>query len=232
MRVAVMQPTYLPWMGYFNLMKNVDRFVYLDDVIFDSRSWQQRNQIILGDKLLWLTVPVYTKGRSSQLINEVRINNETNWQRKHEKSLQSSFARAPYREILAPALTQVFSKTESLLADLNISFITLIASLLEINTPTICSSQLGCLGTKSARLFEICNRLGATSYISPAGSFDYVKSEGIFAKQALPVIFQNFNVPPYRAASPLLQGKNPSIIDALAWIGPEATRALIDQPIT
>ena len=71
--LAVMQPTFLPWVGYFALMDRVDRFVFLDDVQFDKRSWQQRNRIKTANGPLWLTVPVLTKGRRDQTIAEVQI---------------------------------------------------------------------------------------------------------------------------------------------------------------
>ena len=73
MLVSIMQPTWLSWIGYFDLIDQSDLFVLLDDAQFSKHTWQQRNRIKINDSLAWLTVPVYTKGRSGQKINEVEI---------------------------------------------------------------------------------------------------------------------------------------------------------------
>jgi len=232
MRVAIMQPTYLPWLGYFNLIRNVDCFVFLDDVSFDHRSWQHRNRIILDDVLTWLTVPVFSKGKRCQLIGNVLINNEVAWRRKHLGTLAASFSHSLYRENVMSIVRDQFGRTFDLLADLNISFIVSISSLLNLKARFIRSSELQCEGVRSQRLLHICNMLGATTYISPAGSREYIEADGVFEADSFSVLYQAFKVPQYREASPLVHGEFPSILDSLAWIGTDATRLLIDPEIT
>jgi len=226
-----MQPTYLPWLGYFNLIRNVDCFVFLDDVSFDHRSWQHRNRIILGDALTWLTVPVFSKGKRTQLIGNVLINNEVDWRRKHLGSLAAAFSHSLYRESIMSIVRDQYGSPFDLLADLNISFIVAISCLLNLKTRFIRSSELQCEGVRSQRLLHICNKLGATTYISPAGSREYIEADGAFEADSFSVLYQAFKVPQYRKASPLIQGEFPSILDSLAWIGTDATRLLIDPEI-
>ena len=85
MKIGISQPTFLPWQGYLALINYVDEFIILDDVQFDKRSWQQRNKIKQNNKELFLTIPVKSKGRYEQKINEVAINNQTNFIEKHLK---------------------------------------------------------------------------------------------------------------------------------------------------
>ena len=227
-----MQPTYFPWLGYFNLIRNVDCFIFLDDVSFCHQSWQHRNRIILDDTLSWLTVPVLTKGKRYQLISAVAVSNQSDWRRKHLGSLSASVSRSPYRDMVLSMVMDQFSRNFDLLVDLNISAILAISSLLNLKTRFLRSSELQCEGVRSQRLLQICKRLDATIYLSPAGSRDYIQADGVFAAEDFNVLYQAFKVPPYREASPLIQGDFPSVLDALAWIGPDATKMLIDQEIT
>ena len=91
MRIAIMQPTYLPWLGYFELIENCDIFVYLDDVQYVKKSYHSRNKIKTKNGELLLSVPIITKRRFSQKINETCINNEINWSRKHFKTIDINY---------------------------------------------------------------------------------------------------------------------------------------------
>mgnify|MGYP001969097226 CR=1 FL=1 len=91
-----MQPTYLPWLGYFELIENCNIFIYLDDVQYVKKSFHNRNKIKTKDGQLFLNVPILTKGRLNQKINETRINNGINWKRKHFKSIEINYCKAAY----------------------------------------------------------------------------------------------------------------------------------------
>lgn len=229
MRVAIMQPTYLPWLGYFNLMAQADRFVFLDDVQFSRQSWQQRNRIIEGDALVWLSVPVQTGGRAGQEIRDVVIAETSPWRRKHLGRIAAAHARAPFGGEVSALVSDVLNRTECSLCALNISLIRAIAGYLGLDTPCVMASDLGVAGGRSERLLAMCRHLGGTRYLSPAGARDYLDADDVFANEGFPVSFQTFRPRPYRFAAPLLAGEFPSILDALAWIGPDATKALIMQ---
>lgn len=222
-----MQPTYLPWLGYFNLMASVEHFVFLDNVQFSKQSWQQRNRVIVNDRLLWLTVPVLSHGRSDQLIDQVEVKNDTNWRSKHQKTIAEACRGAPSGKLVMDLISEVLAKDENHLCEINISLITAIADLLQLKCKTVRASHLGCPGGRSDRLLAICRKLGATEYFSPSGSREYLEADGVFANAHFPVAYQQFSPPAYRTAEPIAAGENPSIIDAIAWIGPEETRNIV-----
>ncbi len=94
MRIAISQPSYLPWLGYFDLIDQVDTFVVLDTVQFEKQSWQQRNRIKTSAGLMWLTVPVVFRGLLGQKILEVEVRDAEFW-RKHLRGIEVNYRRAP-----------------------------------------------------------------------------------------------------------------------------------------
>jgi hypothetical protein len=92
--VAVHQPQYLPWLGYFDKMRRADVFCYLNDVQYKKNEWQNRNRIKTAQNWQWLTVPV--RYHFPEKINEVHINNGVDWTRKHLQALITNYRRAPY----------------------------------------------------------------------------------------------------------------------------------------
>ena len=95
MKIAISQPTYLPWIGYLDLIDQVETFVLLDNVQFERQSWQHRNRIKTPSGLHWLTVPVLFRGRFGQLINEVEIRDIEFW-RNHLRAIELNYRRAPF----------------------------------------------------------------------------------------------------------------------------------------
>src|SRR5262249_27679866 len=110
MKIAIMQPTYLPWLGYFDLADEVDLFVLLDNVQFAKRSWQQRNRIKTAAGLAWLTVPVNVKGRYDQLISEATFS-EPGFADTHLRTLAHNYAKAPYYKEYYPPLADALKQS-------------------------------------------------------------------------------------------------------------------------
>lgn len=198
MKVAIMQPTYLPWIGYFDLINKVDIFVLFDSVQFEKRSWQQRNRIKGPHGEVMLTVPVITKGRRFQLISVVEINQELCFFDGHLKSIKHAYSKAPYFEQYFDVIQNNYDQRHSLLVDLNIDFITLFCRLLGIETKLIRSSSLPVDGKSSELLVNICNNLNAKEYHSPARSYDYIQDGDIFLKNNIKVKYHQFNHPIYQ----------------------------------
>ena len=96
MKVAVHQPQYLPWIGYFDKIIKSDCFVFLDKVQYKHREFQNRNKIRSKDGWMWLTVPVISKGKGRQSIDEVEIDNSLDWQKDHCRSLQVCYGKSEY----------------------------------------------------------------------------------------------------------------------------------------
>lgn len=231
MRIAIMQPTYLPWLGYFNLVANADVFVFLDDVQFDHRSWQHRNRIIAQETMTWLTVPVFTRGRTGQPIFAVEVVDSVNWRQKHVSAIRNAYARAPWSKEVSEIVNSVISSADSRLCEINISLVTSLARYIGLSTTFLRSSEIDNVDGRSQKLLSICKSLGGSIYLGAAGSKEYIIEDGVFADEQFPVYFQNFSPTVYRDNKNLIAGDFPSIVDALAWIGPSATRDLVTREI-
>ena len=226
MKIAISQPTYLPWIGYFDLMDQVDTFVYLDCVQFEKQSWHHRNRIKTPAGLLWLTVPVQIHGRFGQLIKDVEIRQVDFWQ-KHLRSVEVHYRRSPYFETYFPPLLRFFEQHESSsLCELNIALLTWMMTALTVQKPTVIASTLQVEGKKSGLLVNICRKLGADEYLSPIGSAEYLLDDmQLFNESGISVRFQHYQHPeyrqlfrpfvPYASALDLLFNEGPGAMDII-----------------
>lgn len=226
MRLAIMQPTYLPWSGYFGLMSVVDTFVILDSVQFAKRSWQQRNQIKTSHGPLWLTVPVETKGKRAQLINEVRIKRETDYAKDHCKTIKYNYSKSEFFGVYYDELSELLSNRFERLLDLNIEICRYLCIKLKLDCNFIYASALNIQGSKDQLLASICKELQANEYISPPGSSGYLKESKEFSNINVPVKYFNYNHPTYQQ----LYGdflSHMSVIDMIMCCGSEKSSELI-----
>jgi hypothetical protein len=193
-----MQPTYLPWLGYFDLIDQSTIFVFLDSVQFEKQSWQQRNRIRTAKGLDWLTVPVKVTGRSRQLIRETEIVLSSLFPRKHVRSIEYNYSKAPYFNLYWDKLHEILTSGENLLCQLNMRLVRWLAEEFGISTHFEISSELGVNGKRTNLLVDICRRLGAKTYLSPVGSAAYLRDEHkVFEENKIQIVFQNFNHPTY-----------------------------------
>jgi len=197
MRIAIMQPTYLPWIGYFALMDQVDQFVLLDDVEFSRQSWQQRNKIKTNNGSLWLTLPICKTSRNGQLINEVEINQNVNWALKHYKTLMQYYGSATYWQQNKPWLQKLYNSSWHSLCSLNQTIIETVANLLGISPTIHVSSNLDIGTGRIDRLIRICQVLGGNEYLSPIGSFEYIKEDNRFLEADIKLLYQHYQHPTY-----------------------------------
>ena len=199
MRTAViMQPTYLPWPGYFDLMDQSDIFVFLDSVQFDKRSWQQRNRIKSAAGEQMLTVPVFSKGQFSQNIYEVHVDHSSNFIESHIKAIQLNYAKSKYFSRYFNEITKILRKRHVLLCDLNIEIILWIKEMFGLKAEILRSSSLNVQGNRVALLADICRSLGASHYLSPKGSMDYITRNNLFDEYGIQLSYQNYEPVPYR----------------------------------
>jgi len=186
MDVSIHQPQYLPWTPYFRKIEQCDLFIFLDSVDFTKNGLQNRNQIRTEQGRQWLTVPV--RQRLGQKINEVAIDTSTQWGRKHWERLQHSYSNAAsfstYKNQFSNLLTQEWFD----LSRLNVYSIELMLNLLEIDTPTLKSSQLKSTGRSSDLIVNLCKEVGASRYISGSGGKQYLELAK-FEKEGIEVIF-------------------------------------------
>lgn len=211
------QPEFLPYFGFFDKLSKADIFVIVDNVQYRKKYFQNRNKIKTANGWIWLTVPVITKGRFDQQINEVRINNSLNWEKKHLSSLEMNYKKAPYFEEYYPSIKEIYSRDWELLVDLNETLIRYLVDQLDIEIEVFKGSDLGITGEKTDLLIDICRKTGADKYLQGAGGKDYVE-EDKFQKEGLKVLFNEFTHPEY----PQLFGDfmaNLSVIDLLFNVG-------------
>jgi len=195
--VAVMQPTFLPWIGYFDLIDQSDRFVFLDSVQFSKQSWQQRNRVKGLNGEQWLTVPVLTKGLSNQSISEVKINQNAKFKEKTIKNITQIYRKAPFFDFYIDELSHILLKSYVFLADLNIELILWICRQLEIKTEMIRSSSLKAKGKKVELLINICKELNADTYLSTPGSKVYIEENNLFPSNGIDLAYHAYEHPVY-----------------------------------
>ena len=196
MRVTILQPSYLPWLGFFEQMHRSDQFVLYDDVQFTRRDWRNRNRIRVQEGSVWLTVPVIQKNKYEQSLLETKIDNSTSWKRKHLKSLRCHYSKTPFFDLYFPWCEKTFNREWNFLLDLSLETIQYLKGELKINTPLLRSSELGESGNKSERLISICKQLGATQYLSGESARNYI-SEKDFSDQGIELVYQEYQHPEY-----------------------------------
>jgi hypothetical protein len=196
-RVAIMQPTYMPWCGYFALMQAVDIFIVLDSVQFARRSWQQRNQIKTPRGPQWLTVPVVSKGLRAQVICETEIDMTSKFPAIHSQTIRGNYAKTASFSDLGDNFFACIQRPNKFLADLNINIIEHCRELLDITTPLLRSSRMKGAGSKAHLLAALCEEVGGTEYISVAGSKSYLDESDAFNEIGIPVRYFNYCHPTY-----------------------------------
>jgi hypothetical protein len=220
-KIAIVQSNYIPWIGYFDLLKTVDEFVLFDDVQYTKRDWRNRNNIKTPDGVFKLTIPVLTKGNFYQKINETKISN-SEWSKSHWETIRVNYKRSKYFDEISSWLKPLYlsSNSESL-SETNYIFIKGICSYLEINTIITRSSDYNIIEGKTERLADICTQANADEYVSGPAAKIYI-DEKIFKE--LHIKLSWFEYPEYKKYDQLWGGfeKNLSIIDLLFNHGPQS----------
>jgi hypothetical protein len=223
MRVVIIQPHFLPFVGYFDLMRRADIFVYYDTVQFRARSWHCRTYIREQGQAAWLTAPVSRLGGSRRMLLEMYLDDKEPWRAKVARRLKACYPASRDSVVLTQIVSLVRSGPSEL-ADWNIAANAVLAHALDIRTPTLRASMLGrTSGEKQQRLLHICGQLGATTYVCGPGSRCYVR-EADFESRGISVEWVDYG---YRNTLPLHDGRTvfPSVLDSILTAGVEAARA-------
>lgn len=194
--LVVLQPGYLPWLGFFDQMRRSTTFVLYDDVQYDKGGWRNRNRIKSKDGPQWLTVPVLTKGRPAQRLLDVEIDGSRPWARSHLRSISQSYARAPYADRYLPELAELLSRPWSRLVELDIAVIALMARWLNLQRPVVRSSHVPIAGRRSARLVDLCLHFGAVHYLTGDAARSYL-DVSLFARHGINVQWHGYRHPTY-----------------------------------
>ena len=218
MKISVMQPTYLPWAGYFNLIKNCDYFVFLDDAKIEKSSWHVRNRILINDSVNFITIPI--RSSRNNLIKDTPIIYDINWKCKHFKKLNLTYRKHPYGEEILELIHPAYHNNDMpFLSEFNINLINIICSYLGLDFEVLLSSDLNLSSTKSQKLIEICSIYNCAHYISPLGSRDYIEADGKFSDSNIQLSYQNYKLKKYVHYRSNQFYPRLSIIDVIANIG-------------
>ncbi len=228
MKAVILQPSYIPWRGYFHQIAKADIFVFYDDVQYDRRGWRNRNQIKTPKGLQWLTIPVHSKGVQvlGTPINQIPIVWENAWMVDHLKTIQNTYTKAPcfspfFEQVLLPAY-----KHHLLLADFTISLTIAIADFVGITGKTFLrSSSLNVGGTKTERLINILNQIGADHYISGPSAQDYIDPQ-LFKENDIQLEYMHYDYPEYPQLYPPFEPAV-SIIDLIFMTGEETLNYIL-----
>ena len=222
---VILQPSYIPWRGYFHQIQKADVFVFYDCVQYDEHGWRNRNRIKTAGGLQWLTIPVVTSGVHTHgiPIKDVRLVPNNPWAKKHWRTLQQNCQKAPHFDRYAALLEPFYARKDVFLADFTCDLTIALARELGIaHTQFLRSSTLPAEGTKTDRLLSILSHLGARHYISGPSAKDYMELDK-FAAAGISVEFMTYDYPEY----PQLFGPfEPavSILDLLFNTGPDAAK--------
>ncbi|MFQ5645760.1 MAG: WbqC family protein [bacterium] len=229
-KIGILQPGYLPWLGFFEQMHVSDVFVLYDDVQYDRQSWRNRNRIKTAHGVQWLTVPVLFTLKKAQKVYEVKIDNKVNWRKKHLSSIKQNYSKAPYYKKYIGIFEETYSRNWQDLISLDYHLIEILADCLGIKDKKIVrSSELEVEGARLERLIEICRMFKATTFYEGASGKNYI-DEKAFNKQGIKVQYQAYSHPEYHQ---LYGGFVPflSVIDLLFNHGDESLSILLNKSL-
>jgi hypothetical protein len=219
-RIAIVQSSYIPWKGYFDLIRNVDAFILLDDVQFTRRDWRSRNQIKTRDGLAWLSIPVQTRGRYTQLIQET-MTSDPGWARRHWETLRASYRKTPYFDRYADRVAALYERSSTWLSEINHTFIVAICEILGIPTPITWSRDYPVRQMRNERLIDLCRTVGATEYLSGPSARNYL-DVAAFGAAGITVQFADYSrYPEYPQPHGPFE-HHVSVLDLLFCTGPRA----------
>jgi len=218
MKVAIHQPNYFPWIGYFYKMSLADVFVVLDDSQYSKNGYQNRVKIKTPTGPVWMTQPVCVPQSKKSRTNEVELSGDR-WREKHLKMIRANYAKSEYFEFYFPIIQELISVQALSFAELNSKIIFRIAELLSIDCRFMMSSELCVESVGTQRLIDITKAVGGREYIHGAGGVNY-QDEELFTKNDILCTAARFQHPSY---SQMWNGfvEGLSIIDYLFSTGPE-----------
>jgi WbqC-like protein family len=233
MIVAAHQPHFLPWLGYLYKVACADLFVVMDDLQFESQNYQNRNRVKVNNGTTWLTVPL-VRGPQSERICDKRVADVTNpkddWRRRAVLTLSTHYGKAECFRDYAPEIEAALSRAYTSLLELDLHMLRLSMDWLGITTPVVLASTLSLEGQKTARIVQMCQRVGAATYLSGSGGSKGYLEMDRFGAAGIEVRFQEFDHPLYTQRYPDLGFiKNLAALDLLLNCG-AASRGILLGP--
>jgi len=226
--IGILQPGYLPWLGFFEQVYRSDIFVIYDDVQYDKHGWRNRNRIKNANGFQWLTVPV--RASAKPLVKDTQIANEHHWQKKHIAALQMAYSRAPYFEHYFSKMSHILSQEWVYLIDLDVALMEYLMSELGLKRELVFASDLNVAGEQTERLVKMCQALDATRFYEGAAGKNYIDNH-LFEAANITLEYQEYEHPTYNQLFgefvPYL-----SVVDLLFNHGQESLAILTHAPST
>jgi len=198
MVIGILQPGYLPWLGFFEQMYRSDVFVIYDDVQYDKEGWRNRNRIKTANGAQWLTVPVHVRFEDHPLIYEVKIDNKANWRKKHLSSIKQNYSRSPFYKEYIGTFEDAYCREWEYLVDIDMHFILELANCLGMGGKKIVrSSSLGITGDRMQRLIDICRMFNADTFYEGAAGRNYIDAADL-VRHGIKVEYQDYKHPVYK----------------------------------
>ena len=221
-KIALFQSNYIPWKGFFDIINDVDVFVFYDDVQYTKRSWRTRNMIKSKNGTLWLSVPVVNDNLRDKMIFEVEVDNSQQWQQKHYKSITLSYANSPYLNDFIDKLEIVYLQNSwTNLSEMNQFIIKMICEHLGIKTEFINVKDLNVSGARNGeRVINVCKKLDCDHVINGPTARDYMDQD-LFDAAGVTIEYKNYEYPTYRQLG-LPFEHSVSVIDLILNTGPDA----------
>jgi len=222
---VILQPSYIPWRGYFDQILKADVFVFYDDVQYDKHGWRNRNRIKTPNGSRWLTIPVSAKGNitHSRYIKDIPIVYDKDWVNLHLENLKSNYSRTPYYREYMDLLLPFYKNRYELLADFTID--TTIALAGKLGVPAerfVRSSELGIEADRNQRLIDILHHLNCNHYITGPSAQDYIERQ-LYADAGIELSFINYDYPTYPQPHPPFDSQV-TILDLLFMVGSDAPK--------
>lgn len=195
-KVAILQSNYIPWKGVFDMINQVDTFVFFEDVDYTKRDWRTRNNVKTVNGDVWLTVPVKKMPRGTKIF-EIEVLNDDKWQKKHLSTIKMAYSKSPFFKEFEWILDEIYlNHTWGKLSDFNIFVTKLLAKVLNVNAVFMNSAEMDTSGTKDDKLLEICQKVGATYYLSGPAAKNYIDDDK-FKNANITLEYMDYSYPEY-----------------------------------
>jgi hypothetical protein len=228
MKIAIMQPYFMPYIGYFQLINAVDKFVIYDDVNYINRGWVNRNKVLINGKSSMITVPL-KEASQNKLINEIEVYSNEKWKQKMLKTIELAYKKAPHLNLVYPLLNKIINNNAATISEFNFTGIKAICDYLGITTSLVSSSEMYANNKLKGqyRILDICIREKANHYINPTGGMELYSNE-VFSKEGISLSFIISELRPYK------QFKNEfipalSLIDVMMFNSTEEVNKMLNQ---
>jgi hypothetical protein len=224
MRLAVMQPYFLPYIGYFQLMSAADKFVLLDDVNYINRGWINRNRIAVNEEPYWLTLPL-AGASQNRLINEIEIVDDPMWKKKATRTVELSYRSADFANQVLPLFSDILKEARGLLSIFLFGQLRRVADHIGMDVEIVPTSTIYPKEDRTGqdRILDICRREGATSYVNLPGGRSLYDPQ-MFAEAGVELLFVAPNLDTLALRHGGREGPSLSILDLLMHNSAEKIR--------